>query len=95
LLISSNRIGGKSGLFFTEAERVLHVKPETKFKLKRFNRFFHGMLDGGVYLALSAYKADFLSIAHSERDIEATIAATERVPGTLSQTPKTAVLSST
>ncbi len=41
---------------------------------ERFNRFFHAMLDAGVYLAPSAFEAGFVSAAHSETDIEQTIA---------------------
>ena len=44
-----------------------------------FNRFFHGMLAEGVYLAPSSFEAGFMSIAHSEDDIAATIAAADRV----------------
>ena len=42
---------------------------------ERFNRFFHAMLDGGVYLAPALYEAGFVSAAHSEADIAATLAA--------------------
>ena len=42
---------------------------------ERFNRFFHAMLDAGVYLAPSAFEAGFVSAAHSDDDIAATIAA--------------------
>jgi glutamate-1-semialdehyde 2,1-aminomutase len=41
----------------------------------RFNRFFHVMLEHGVYLAPSAYEAGFVSAAHTPADIEATLAA--------------------
>jgi glutamate-1-semialdehyde 2,1-aminomutase len=40
-----------------------------------FNRFFHAMLDRGVYLAPSAFEAGFVSMAHDEGVIEATLAA--------------------
>ena len=42
---------------------------------KRFNRFFHAMLERGVYFAPSAYEAGFVSAAHGEREIEETLAA--------------------
>jgi glutamate-1-semialdehyde 2,1-aminomutase len=45
---------------------------------ERFNRFFHAMLDEGIYLAPSAYEAGFVSAAHSDHDIAATIAAAAR-----------------
>jgi len=49
-----------------------------------FKRFFHAMLDRGVYLAPSAYEAGFVSAAHSAGDIAATIAAAEASFGLLS-----------
>ena len=45
---------------------------------ERFNRFFHGMLDRGVYLAPALYEAGFVSAAHSADDIQATLAAAAR-----------------
>jgi glutamate-1-semialdehyde 2,1-aminomutase len=44
-----------------------------------FNRFFHAMLDEGVYLAPSAFEAGFVSAAHTEADIAATIAAADKI----------------
>ena len=44
---------------------------------ERFNRFFHAMLDAGHYFAPSAFEAGFVSAAHSEADIDATIAAAD------------------
>jgi glutamate-1-semialdehyde 2,1-aminomutase len=44
-----------------------------------FNRFFHAMLDEGVYLAPSAFEAGFVSAAHTEADISATIAAADKI----------------
>jgi glutamate-1-semialdehyde 2,1-aminomutase len=43
-----------------------------------FNRFFHAMLDAGIYLAPSAFEAGFVSAAHTPGDIAATIAAAEK-----------------
>jgi glutamate-1-semialdehyde 2,1-aminomutase len=45
---------------------------------ERFNRFFHAMLDAGVYLAPSAFEAGFVSAAHSDEDVAQTVAAAER-----------------
>jgi len=42
---------------------------------KRFNRFFHAMLERGVYFAPSAFEAGFVSAAHGKREIEETLAA--------------------
>ena len=44
---------------------------------ERFNRFFHAMLDAGVYLAPSAYEAGFVSSAHGESDIAETLSIAE------------------
>ncbi len=45
----------------------------------RFNRFYHGMLERGVYFAPALYEAGFVSSAHSDADIEATVAAAREV----------------
>ena len=45
----------------------------------RFNRLFHGMLDHGIYFAPALYEAGFVSAAHSDADIDATIAAARQV----------------
>ena len=44
----------------------------------KFNRFFHLMLEQGVYLAPSAFEAGFMSLAHTDADIQATLAAADR-----------------
>ena len=44
---------------------------------ERYSRFFHSMLDNGVYLAPASYEAGFMSAAHSDADIEATVSAAE------------------
>ncbi|MEP7276888.1 MAG: glutamate-1-semialdehyde 2,1-aminomutase [Betaproteobacteria bacterium] len=67
-------IGGMFGIYF--AQRV----PDSFATVmacdkERFNRFFHAMLDSGIYLAPSAYEAGFVSAAHSVDDIAATVAA--------------------
>jgi glutamate-1-semialdehyde 2,1-aminomutase len=50
---------------------------------ERFNRFFHAMLDAGVYLAPSAYEAGFVSAAHGDRDIADTVAKAEAAFATM------------
>jgi len=62
------------GLFFG-AEQVTTFAQATSCDVARFRRFFHAMLKRGVYFAPSAFEAGFLSAAHSEADIDATIAA--------------------
>ena len=71
---SSNRVGGMFGLFFT-GEKVRTYAQATAADTALFNRFFHGMLERGVYLAPSAFEAGFLSSAHSEQDIADTLEA--------------------
>lgn len=71
-------VGGMFGLFFTEAESVNSFAEATACDLEAFKTFFHLMLDEGVYLAPSAYEAGFLSAAHTEADLDATIAAADR-----------------
>jgi glutamate-1-semialdehyde 2,1-aminomutase len=71
---STNRAGGMFGLFFT-AEKVTTYAQATAADSALFNRFFHGMLKRGVYLAPSAFEAGFMSSAHSDQDIADTLEA--------------------
>jgi glutamate-1-semialdehyde 2,1-aminomutase len=71
---STNRVGGMFGLFFT-GEKVTRYAQATAADTALFNRFFHGMLARGVYLAPSAFEAGFLSSAHSDQDIADTLQA--------------------
>ena len=73
------RIGSLFCTFFTDHEVVDYASARTS-DTKRYARFFHAMLDRGVYLAPSQFEVGFLSLAHSEQDIEQTLrAATEAV----------------
>jgi glutamate-1-semialdehyde 2,1-aminomutase len=81
--MTANRVGGMFGLFFTEAERVSDFAGATACDQERFKRFFHAMLERGVYLAPSAYEAGFVSAAHSEADIQVTIDAAKDAFGNL------------
>jgi len=81
--MTSNQVGGMFGLFFTAAEKVTNFEQVTQCNVERFNAFFHGMLNEGVYLAPSAYEAGFVSAAHSNDDLQATIDAAAKVLGTL------------
>jgi glutamate-1-semialdehyde 2,1-aminomutase len=71
----TTQVGAMFGLFFTGAEQVVNFAEAGACDITVFKRFFHAMLDGGVYLAPSAFEAGFVSSAHSEEHIEATIAA--------------------
>lgn len=66
--------GGMFG-FFLLSELPQNYQTVMSTDKERFNRFFHAMLDAGVYLAPALYEAGFVSAAHSEADIAATLAA--------------------
>ncbi|MGD9392855.1 MAG: aspartate aminotransferase family protein, partial [Chromatiales bacterium] len=72
--VAVNQVGGMFGLFFTDAEVVTNFSESTACNQEQFRRFFHAMLDRGVYMAPSSFEAGFVSIAHSETDIEQTLA---------------------
>jgi glutamate-1-semialdehyde 2,1-aminomutase len=76
--LSANSVCGMFGLFFTDKASVRYFREVTACDVQRFNRFFHAMLEEGVYLAPSAFEAGFVSIAHSADDIAHTIAAARR-----------------
>ena len=73
--LQTTQVGGMFGLFCTEAERVVNFAEAGSCDVEAFKRFFHAMLDRGVYLAPSAFEAGFVSSAHSDEHIEATVAA--------------------
>ena len=73
--IATSQAGGMFGLFFTDATSVTSYRQATACDKETFNRFFHGMLENGVYLAPSSYEAGFISSAHGAREIEMTIDA--------------------
>ncbi|WP_206485172.1 glutamate-1-semialdehyde 2,1-aminomutase [Thalassotalea sp. G2M2-11] len=76
--LAINYVGAMFGFFFTEEEQVTSFTQATACDGEKFKRFFHMMLDEGVYLAPSAFEASFLSTAHTEEDIEKTLAAADR-----------------
>ena len=76
---TTNAVGGMFGLFFTDRPQVGSFAEVMACDQPRFNRFFHGMLEQGVYLAPSAFEAGFVSAAHGGAVIDATLAAAERV----------------
>jgi len=64
--------------FFTPGP-VVDYATARRSDTARFSRFFHGMLQEGVYLAPSQFEAGFMSAAHDDEAVEATVAAAERV----------------
>ena len=70
---TTNQAGGMFGCFFSDESPVTLFEQVTRCDMDRFRRFFHGMLEAGVYLAPSAYEAGFVSAAHSDAIIDATL----------------------
>lgn len=70
---TTNAVGGMFGLFFSEAESITSFTQVMNCNQERFTKFFHGMLEKGIYLAPSSFEAGFVSKAHSNKDIEKTI----------------------
>jgi glutamate-1-semialdehyde 2,1-aminomutase len=77
--MTANRVGGMFGLFFTAADEVTCFADVMACDVERFKRFFHGMLEEGVYLAPSAFEAGFVSATHGDAELEQTVAAAGRV----------------
>jgi glutamate-1-semialdehyde 2,1-aminomutase len=77
--MTENHLGGMFGLFFTDQPKVTDFAGTTACDQERFRKVFHGMLEHGVYLAPSAFEAGFISAAHSDDDIAATIEAARNV----------------
>lgn len=77
--LTAQRVGGMFGIFFTREPKVTRFAQVLACDLERFKRFFHAMLDAGVYLAPSAFEAGFVSAAHSEADVTETLARAEAV----------------
>ncbi|MDD3528832.1 MAG: glutamate-1-semialdehyde 2,1-aminomutase [Gallionellaceae bacterium] len=75
---SAQSVGGMFGLYFSAKAPTSYAEVMACDK-EAFNRFFHLMLLEGIYLAPSAFEAGFVSAAHSDADIDATIAAAARV----------------
>jgi glutamate-1-semialdehyde 2,1-aminomutase len=74
---SAQAVGGMFGLYFRATPPQSYAEVMT-CDAPAFNRFFHAMLDEGIYLAPSAFEAGFVSAAHDEAEINATIAAAQR-----------------
>lgn len=83
IAFTTNQVGGMFGLFFSEEKTVSGFAQVMQCNQDRFKRFFHGMLQQGVYLAPSAFEAGFVSAAHGDADIQATLDAAGAVFNTL------------
>jgi glutamate-1-semialdehyde 2,1-aminomutase len=82
---ATNHVCGMFGLFFTAEAAVTRYAHVMAGDAARFRRFFHGMLEAGVYLAPSAYEAGFVSAAHGPAEVEATVEAASRVFRTMAR----------
>jgi glutamate-1-semialdehyde 2,1-aminomutase len=76
--LATNHVCGMFGLFFTSESPVRYYRQAVGCDVERFKQFFHAMIDEGIYLAPSAFEAGFVSAAHTEREIDATIDAAGR-----------------
>ena len=76
------QISGMFGLFFTGGP-VHNYEDAKKSDLGKFSRFHRGMLERGIYLAPSQFEAGFTSVAHTDEDIDRTLAAAREVIGSL------------
>ncbi|WXL25042.1 glutamate-1-semialdehyde 2,1-aminomutase [Ectopseudomonas mendocina] len=74
----TTQAGGMFGLYFSEADNIVTFDDVMASDVERFKRFFHLMLEGGVYLAPSAFEAGFTSIAHGDEELKITLDAAER-----------------
>jgi glutamate-1-semialdehyde 2,1-aminomutase len=81
--MSFNLAGGMFGFFFTDEPKVTRFEQVAACNMEQFQAFFHGMLDRGIYLAPSAYEAGFMSMAHEQSHIDATVEAAREVLATL------------
>ncbi|MGC1388407.1 MAG: glutamate-1-semialdehyde 2,1-aminomutase [Steroidobacteraceae bacterium] len=83
IALSTNQVCGMFGFFFTAERAVDSFAKVMACDTERFKRFFHRMLEEGVYFAPSAFEAGFLSAAHSDADIDMTIAAASKALASL------------
>ena len=77
--LAVEQAGGMFGFVFTDDAPVRRFSQVTAANIDRFRKFFHGMLDEGIYLAPSAYEAGFVSAAHGDAEISQTLDAARKV----------------
>ena len=77
--LTTNQAGAMFGFFFTEDKNISTFEQVSACDAERFKKFYHGMLEEGVYLAPSSYETGFVSSTHSDEDIEKTLDAAEKV----------------
>ncbi|WP_262964808.1 glutamate-1-semialdehyde 2,1-aminomutase [Methylobacter psychrophilus] len=77
IAMTTNSVGGMFGLFFSPEQQVTTFAQVMQCDQALFKRFFHAMLEAGIYLAPSAYEAGFISAAHSDEDLNKTLDSAE------------------
>lgn len=75
---TTNQVGGMFGCFFTTEKKVTTFDQVMACNVPQFKRYFHAMLENNIYLAPSAFEAGFVSAAHGEKEIAATLTAAEK-----------------
>ena len=84
VVFSAQAIGGMFGIYFRDSAPQSFTEVMQCDK-EAFNRFFHAMLERGVHFAPSAFEAGFVSAAHEDKDIAATVSAADAVFATMSK----------
>jgi glutamate-1-semialdehyde 2,1-aminomutase len=79
IAFTTNSVGGMFGLFFSDEPQISSFAQVMRCDQQLFKRFFHAMLEAGIYLAPSAYEAGFVSAAHSEADLQQTLETAEAI----------------
>jgi glutamate-1-semialdehyde 2,1-aminomutase len=79
IAMTTNCVGGMFGLFFSTEQQVTRFAQVMQCDQNFFKRFFHAMLEEGIYLAPSAFEAGFVSAAHSDEDLEKTLDSAEAI----------------
>ncbi|MEH6388193.1 MAG: glutamate-1-semialdehyde 2,1-aminomutase [Pseudomonas profundi] len=74
----TTQAGGMFGLYFSGADNIVTFEDVMASDAERFKRFFHVLLENGVYLAPSAFEAGFTSIAHGDTELQLTLDAAEK-----------------
>ena len=72
------RIGGVFTIFFTDSETISNLDDVKNCDMNAFSKYFHGMLEQGIYISPSQYEVCFISAAHNKSDIDAFIDAFDK-----------------
>jgi len=85
IAFTTNQVGGMFGCFFSKEKSITSFSQVMDCDVDRFRKYFHLMLDNGVYLAPSAFETGFVSAAHGEEELQHTLDAAEQAFSKLSQ----------